>query len=65
VRECLTRDAVVVLCHWRHPVEGWVLDADRVHGAFEAGLTLPLRATYCDEDVEIRVHAREWAAPDR
>jgi LmbE family N-acetylglucosaminyl deacetylase/SAM-dependent methyltransferase len=61
----LTPDGAVVLCHWRHPVEGWVLDADQVHRAFETDELPPLQATYRDRDVEVRVHAREWPAYDR
>jgi LmbE family N-acetylglucosaminyl deacetylase len=65
VEECLTPDGVVVLCHWRHPVEGWVPDAGDVHRRFAAGLTPPLQAMYRDQDVELRVHAHEWPAHDR
>lgn len=62
----LAPGGVVVLCHWRHPIEGWVLDADAVHAAFEDPRLPGLRATYRDDDVEIRVHAHEadWPAPD-
>jgi hypothetical protein len=56
---------VVVLCHWRHPMEGWVLDAEAVHAGFEDARLPPLRATYGDDDVEIRVQAREWPEPDQ
>ena len=70
----LSADGVVVLCHWRHRVEGWPLDADAVHAGFEAGSAtrdlpelpeLPeLQATYRDRDVEIRVHAATSGWPD-
>jgi LmbE family N-acetylglucosaminyl deacetylase/SAM-dependent methyltransferase len=65
VRSSLAPDGTIVLCHWRHPVEGWVLDAAQVHAAFEADGLPPLQATYRDRDVEIRVHAAEWPAYDR
>jgi SAM-dependent methyltransferase len=55
---------VVVLCHWRHRVEGWVLDADSVHAGFEDSRLPGLRATYRDDDVEIRVHAHPADWPD-
>jgi LmbE family N-acetylglucosaminyl deacetylase len=64
VSGCLAPDAAVVLCHWRHHVRGWVLDADAVHGQVERQLALPLRATYADDDVEIRVHASSWPRAD-
>ena len=51
----LAPDGVVVLCHWRHPVDGWVLDARQVHDAFVAGVRRPVQATYRDRDVEIIV----------
>ena len=51
---------MVTLCHWRHPVEGWVLDADDVHRRFTDGSLPPLQATYRDRDLEIHVHAPDW-----
>ena len=55
---------VVVLCHWRHRVEGWLLDADEVHTSFEDSRLPGLSATYRDRDVEIRVHAYDDGWPD-
>jgi len=60
----LAPGGVVVLCHWRHEVEGWVLGADDVHRRFEDSRLPPLSATYRDRDVEIRVHADERGWPD-
>jgi LmbE family N-acetylglucosaminyl deacetylase len=60
----LTPDGVVVLCHWRHRVEGWVMDAERVHAGFEDDQLPPLQATYRDRDVELRVHAATWPPYD-
>ena len=64
VGSTLTGDGVLVLCHWRHPVEGWVLDAEQVHAAFEDPRLPPLSATYRDRDFEIRVLARDAGWPD-
>ncbi len=61
----LTADGVVVLCHWRHRVHGWAMDADEVHRRFEDGPVPPLQAQYADRDVELRVHAATWPAYDR
>jgi SAM-dependent methyltransferase len=61
----LTADGVVVLCHWRHRVQGWVMDADQVHRRFADGPVPPLQARYTDRDVELRVHAATWPAYDR
>ena len=60
----LSPDGVVVLCHWRHHVEGWPLDADTVHAAFERGPGPGVAASYRDRDMEIRVHAGESGWPD-
>ena len=51
-------------CHWRHRVEGWLLDAEEVHTSFEDPRLPGLSATYRDRDVEIRVHAYDDGWPD-
>ncbi|MGA8848064.1 MAG: SAM-dependent methyltransferase, partial [Nocardioides sp.] len=66
IRDCLTADGVVVLCHWRHEVVGWVLDGPEVHAqATDAGLP-PVSARYRDRDVELLVLADDvdWPRPD-
>ncbi|MDF8263620.1 bifunctional PIG-L family deacetylase/class I SAM-dependent methyltransferase [Luteipulveratus flavus] len=67
VASCLTADGVVVLCHWRHPVHGWPLDAAAVHRGFAQGGLPPVAASYRDRDVEIVVHAdpSQWPDPQR
>lgn len=64
VAASLDEDGVVVLCHWRHAVEGWPLDGAAVHERVARRLGVPLQATYADRDVEIRVHAPDAAWPD-
>jgi LmbE family N-acetylglucosaminyl deacetylase/SAM-dependent methyltransferase len=64
VVSCLTPDGVVVLCHWRHPVRGWPLDAAQVHDAFRRADLPPPAASYLDRDVEIVVHAEPHEWPD-
>lgn len=51
----LTPDGVVLLCHWRHPVEGWELDGDTVHELFRGSSSLALFAEQCEEDFRIDV----------
>jgi predicted TPR repeat methyltransferase len=65
VAASLTADGVVVLCHWRHRVQGWVMNADEVHRRFADGPVPPLQARYTDRDAELRVHAAAWPAYDR
>ncbi len=31
IRDSLSSDGAVLLCHWRHPIAGWPLDGDDVH----------------------------------
>lgn len=64
VEHSLRPDGVVLLVHWRHRVEGWLLDAAAVHRRFAASRLPPLRATYADRDVEMRVHAQDADWPD-
>ncbi|MHA7154433.1 PIG-L family deacetylase [Arthrobacter sp. TMN-50] len=49
----LTPDGVVLLCHWRHPVDGWELDGDTVHELFRGSSSLALFAEQCEEDFRI------------
>ena len=58
----LTEDGVVLLCHWRHPNEGWELTGDRVHEAFRALNGLQVLAEHREDDFRIDVLART-AAP--
>jgi SAM-dependent methyltransferase len=64
IEDSLRDDGVVVLCHWRHPVEGWVMDAEAVHRGFAVDGLPPLQATYRDRDVELRMLARDEEWPD-
>ncbi len=51
----LTDDGVVLLCHWKHPVSGWVLDGPDVHDLFRSAQLPDEAARYEDRDVEIVV----------
>lgn len=64
VAESLAHTGVVLLCHWRHPIRGWVLDADAVAAAFEDERLPPVAARYRDVDVEVVVLARATDWPD-
>lgn len=43
----------VLACHWRHPVEGWPLDAADVHAVLAGTLTQPESLRVRDRDFEI------------
>lgn len=64
VRTDLTEDGVVLLCHWRHEIEGWVMNADEVHARAVAGLGLPVLASYADRDVEVLLLGAADQLPD-
>ena len=59
----LTGDGVVLLCHWRHPNDGWELTGDQVHEAFRARDGLRVAAEHREEDFRIDVLARALPAP--
>lgn len=48
----------LVLCHWRHPIEGWPLDAAAVHARFAESRELSPVARYLEDDVELLVLRR-------
>jgi LmbE family N-acetylglucosaminyl deacetylase/SAM-dependent methyltransferase len=60
----LADDGVVVLCHWRHQIDGWVLDGRAAHDRLEAGTRLAVLARYQDRDVEIVLLGRDGQLPD-
>ena len=64
IRGSLTPDGVLLLCHWRHPVVGWVLDGGRVHTAVEQAHLRPVQARYTERDFEALVLCADTAWPD-
>ncbi len=60
----LAAGGVVVLCHWRHPIDGRVLDGSDVHEGFRDPRLPPVAASYRDRDVEIVVLAAGESWPD-
>ena len=60
----LTDDGVVLLCHWRHPNEGWELTGDQVHEVFRAQGGLRVLAEHSEADFRIDVLARDETPAD-
>jgi len=60
----LAPDGAIVLCHWRHAVRGWPLDADAVHAAFDRDRVPPRAASYADGDVRIELRAARSTMPE-
>lgn len=54
----LAADGVVLLCHWRHPIDGWELDGDTVHELFRSSSLLAVFAEHCEEDFRIDILVR-------
>lgn len=51
----LSPDGVLLLCHWRHPNEGWPLTGDDVHNAFREHSGLEILSEHVEEDFRIDV----------
>ena len=60
----LSTDGLLLLCHWRHAVQGWPLDGDAVHAA---ALALPgLRCVVSHVEADFRLDvlaAGDWRTP--
>ncbi len=61
----LTDDGVILLCHWRHPNEGWELTGDQVHEAFRAREGLRVLAEHREADFRIDVLSRSSAGAEQ
>ncbi|MHA7282031.1 PIG-L family deacetylase [Arthrobacter sp. TMS2-4] len=51
----LDDDGVLVLCHWRHPIEGWELDGDAVHQRVRDRSGLITLSLHTEEDFLLEV----------
>ncbi|WP_121033261.1 bifunctional PIG-L family deacetylase/class I SAM-dependent methyltransferase [Terracoccus luteus] len=63
VERCLAPDGAVVLCHWRHPIEGWPLTGDRVHERWAERTGRPPVVTHLERDFALVVHAARGVSP--
>jgi LmbE family N-acetylglucosaminyl deacetylase/SAM-dependent methyltransferase len=61
VEASMNPGGTLVLCHWRHPVEGWELDGDTVHELARRQLRWPTAALHTEKDFVLEV----LVAPDR
>ena len=59
VRDSLTDDGHLLLCHWRHEIVGWPLDGPDVHDAFLA-TGAPVLVEHHEPDFSLHVLAR-WS----
>lgn len=63
VEVALRAGGVLVLCHWRHDIEGWPRDGADVSARLAARVGWSVQARYADRDVEILVLARSDVLP--
>lgn len=55
---CLGPKGLLVLCHWRHPVQGWPLDGDTVHAVAQRLEGVETVVTHVEQDFRVDVLAR-------
>jgi LmbE family N-acetylglucosaminyl deacetylase/SAM-dependent methyltransferase len=55
VEASLEPAGVLVLCHWRHPIEGWQLDGDTVHALARQRLRWQTTGMYQERDFVLEI----------
>ncbi|TDT81528.1 LmbE family N-acetylglucosaminyl deacetylase [Arthrobacter sp. AG258] len=55
VEASLEPGGVLVLCHWRHPIDGWQLDGDTVHALARQRLRWPTTGLYRERDFVLEI----------
>ena len=61
VEGSLLPGGTLVLCHWRHPLDGWVLDGDTVHATARDRLRWAGAGLYRERDFVLEI----LRAPER
>jgi len=64
VEAALEPGGVLVLCHWRHPIEGWQLDGDTVHALARERLRWQATALYRERDFVLEILVRPARGTD-
>ncbi|MCD4853566.1 PIG-L family deacetylase [Arthrobacter sp. AK01] len=60
IQASTTPGGTLLLCHWRHPISGWELDAESVHAMARTHLGWPTHGLYQEKDFMLEV----FTAPD-
>ena len=55
VETSMNPGGTLVLCHWRHPVDGWQLDGDAVHALARRQLGWHTKGSYREKDFVLEV----------
>ena len=58
----LTLSGQLVLCHWRHPIQGWPMDGDTVHRLISADPRFRRVSEHRERDFAVEVYARASVA---
>lgn len=58
VEGCLAAHGVLVLCHWRHPVQGWPMDGDTVHRVAGRIVGMETVVSHVEQDFRVDVLVR-------
>ncbi|WP_285241969.1 PIG-L family deacetylase [Arthrobacter sp. G.S.26] len=55
IRESISPGGALVLCHWRHPIDGWELDGETVHTRARERLGWQQSGLYREQDFVLEV----------
>ncbi|HKU32026.1 MAG TPA: bifunctional PIG-L family deacetylase/class I SAM-dependent methyltransferase [Arthrobacter sp.] len=53
-----------VMCHWRHPIDGWPLDGDAVHAIARKRLDVPSVVLHREKDFILEVFTAHGSLPE-
>ena len=63
INESTRPGGTLLLCHWRHPISGWELDATSVHAMARQQLGWPTHGLYEEKDFVVEILLAPDAAP--
>lgn len=55
IRASTRPGGTLLLCHWRHPISGWQLDAEAVHAMARSHLAWPAHGIYRERDFMLEI----------
>ena len=55
IRASTRPGGTLLLCHWRHPISGWQLDAEAVHAMARSHLVWPAHGIYRERDFVLEI----------
>lgn len=64
ISQSAAEDGTIVVCNWRHSIEGWPLDGPRVHAYFRQHARWRESAHYLDDDFEVSLFCAAETMPE-